>query len=546
MADLTKFGLKPLPPQGAAKDLSRFGLKPVAPPVQGDGVAPFLPASLKAESDEFRARMQPVPTPGGGPSFIAGQEPALPPLPGDELASQQFPNPMSLDQRENTATRLGMGGFASPGAVESKQTAEEVYKLQDLAMRQNQADSGNIKDWKQEDWDKYHNEMLPIPLDSYAWADKEVLEQKWMANELITGRPLAGTPKAEKKARQELIDTHRDIMQVLGMDNAVTYTMQYYSKRGAQWLPARWAEAGWAGLKEGTKSITAGTVGAAADFAGQTGLIDEQTAVDLQSSLGVASGTKLADMEAQGWLQGVEAQKDKRSPIGEFASSASVAAAKTLGQMAPSIALGGVVGAVSKGAAAAGAITAGEAAAYTGIAMQVGSDTYNQMRAEGNNWAVSLSRGIEQAAKEALTEIAGGAVANKLGVVNLEGALTGKAFNIVRNAIEEGGVTKLLAKASGSMASEGLEEVAADIIDMTLGLINGEEFDPKRLPFTFTVGALAGLAGHVPAVAEYLINPSKKNQAAAKIPEDVARGMKARQALADEVNGFLDDYTALR
>ncbi len=526
-----------------------FGQPPTpaaAAPVQGDGVAPFLPASLKAESDEFRARMQPVPTPGGGPSFIAGQEPALPPLPGDELASQQFPNPMSLDQRENTATRLGMGGFASPGAVESKQTAEEVYKLQDLAMRQNQADSGNIKDWKQEDWDKYHNEMLPIPLDSYAWADKEVLEQKWMANELITGRPLAGTPKAEKKARQELIDTHRDIMQVLGMDNAVTYTMQYYSKRGAQWLPARWAEAGWAGLKEGTKSITAGTVGAAADFAGQTGLIDEQTAVDLQSSLGVASGTKLADMEAQGWLQGVEAQKDKRSPIGEFASSASVAAAKTLGQMAPSIALGGVVGAASKGAAAAGAITAGEGAAYTGIAMQVGSDTYNQMRAEGNNWAVSLSRGIEQAAKEALTEIAGGAVANKLGVVNLEGALTGKAFSIVRNAIEEGGVTKLLAKASGSMASEGLEEVAADIIDKTLGLINGEDFDPKDLPFTFTVGALAGLAGHVPAVAEYLINPSKKNQAAAKIPEDVARGMKARQDLAEAVNGFLDDYEALK
>jgi hypothetical protein len=144
---------------------------------------------------------------------------------------------------------------------------------------------------------------------------------------------------------------------------------------------------------------------------------------------------------------------------------------------------------------------------------------------------------------EGLTELAGAKVAKVAGLVNLEGAFTKGAVDVVRKAWQKGGQHILTKGVLGSVA-EGGEEVAADLLNYVVDTFRGKEANIEDLPMTFAVGVLAGAAGHAPPVAAYLLSPNKKTAEAAGIPPELSRTQRKRVELAEAVKAQLSNLNS--
>lgn len=395
--------------------------------------------------------------------------------PGPQFVDAWRPGPRTFDE---------MKGSTQPNVPLVRGEGERLNK-------RHQEWLNNVDKWGSADWEAYHN-SLPVPIDNFTLSDPEQFERAKFLNQLITGEPYIGLPKEQQAAEREKIARYRQQMKDTGYDDPVEWVAQIESRIGPQSLPGRMAQSAWEGLKEGTESLFKGTARTLGDLANELGYENS-----LRSGMG-GDAEILQDAREREWREKVESRKDLRS-ASPFASQAARMTAGTLGRIAPGLAMGG------------GAPTYGLMMADTF------NDTYNTQRAQGVDVPEAFANAGVQAIIEGGTEIAGGAVAKRAGLVNLESAFSRQSVKAIQNAVRKGGVKTMLTVAGGALG-EGAEEAAAEVLGGIRDALFNYPVDMSNLPMSFTVGTLAGLAGHVPAVAKFLADPTRKNANDAGLP----------------------------
>lgn len=429
---------------------------------------------------------------------------------------------------------------------QSEQMDMEGLRQEIAGATEHQAWLDNAPNWSKQDKNVYL-EHLPVPITKAIREDPELMQQYRYVNELIAGEPLLSDYDSDAELHPDALATRRDAIRMNREEMLASgmspddYLASMYAGQGAQWLVPRLGEAVWEGVKRGTYNMTAGAVNALGDAIGQ--------AMGQDTSWHQEDTTRRQARE--GFREGVEQQKDARSAVGGGVAGTLRHGAEAFGEMLPAAVAGGALG---KGLAAAGGYSAataeglsaaqaaratalGTRSVYGAIGAQVGSQTYSQKRAEGWSASEALPYAMAQAAVEVITEIGGGKVADKLGVLNPEGMFTAGGRKIVADAMRKGGANAVL-KGIVSSTGEGLEEVAAELGNYFVDRLAGvdHELTAAGLGEAFLLGALVGgYANGSAAILNFVANPSKKNRAAAGIPEDAARTKPEREALAAQV-----------
>lgn len=421
------------------------------------------------------------------------------------LASKHWGNPdaprkltpvQQLDEQAQLAAQQGELPADLQDVLGDVKYGMRLSDAQQLAKQQHKAmllqGTGREK-WNDFDWEEYRK-SLPVPIDSYDMMDQADYGRLKHVNELITGIPFADAEDRPK--RQKEIDAERQEMHKAGFDNALDWLIDKQTKEGHQYLPARMGSEFWQGAKTGTHNATTGAVKALADIAYGEGN-------ELSTTLGgQADDIKRARQEQ--WRQAVEAAKDKNSSMGEGFSSTMRQVGNTTGRMAPAQAAG---------------LVGGPAATFTLMGLDVGADTYNNLRSQGWSRGDALPYALATMTIELGTELLGAKAAKVLGIINPETAFTRGAYQTFQKIIEKGPL-KTAFSVLGSMAEEGLEEVAGDILhdfkdrvarQLATENVPDNPVTKESLANTFTVAALSALPGHLPAAAVYLGNLKKSD-----------------------------------
>lgn len=423
-------------------------------------------------------------------------------FPNDPTQSRVEPVRTPAQQFEDQAAFAQQRGLPQEQIDTLKDLAygQRVGEQQQLVKQQRKAQllQGVGKDkWNDFDWEEYRK-SLPVPIDSYDMMDQADYDRLKHVNELITGLPFADTPDKERSKKQEEIAAERQQMQKDGFDNVYDYLLAKQAKEGAQYLPSRMAGEFGQQAKTGFHNMTTGVVKAYGDILNEAGLEN-----DLSSLMG-GQADDIKRQRQEQWRQAVEAAKNKNSDIGETGASLAMQVAGTTGRMAPAQ-LAGLAG--------------GTPAVLAAMGMDVGADTYNNLRSQG--WAAkeALPYALATSGIEVGTEALGFAVSKALGIVNPNGAFTRQAYDTFQKMIEKGPLKTVLGIA-GSMTEEGLEEVAGDILHDFKDRV-ARQLATKNVPDnpvtldslknTFTVAALSALPGHIPAAAVYLSNLKKSD-----------------------------------
>jgi hypothetical protein len=464
-------------------------------PAPQNGVAPTLPPSLKAESDALREQIaMPLPTTGGAPVIPAG------------VSVEQF------------------------NAEKAEKEQQEFKKWVE----------GSPK-WTAEDHAEYRKVVpYPIPDDVQ---DTEIGDY-YLMNEMATGVPAPVFVGPDRKKRQLQIDQHIAQAKADGLDPQA-YIRREQARKEDKWLPRRIMEAVDSGAEEFIYTMGVKAPAALADLAGVPGAGDYNDAI--------ATRDRLKQRE-----RGIEAASNEESYIGGTAASAMTDAAHATGELIVPAALGGVAAGATLGGGgtAAAAQTASRVASLGLMGGNVGVRDYIAKRQEGWNRGKAAGYGIFSAARETITEIIGNKVGDTFGWLNAEDMLSNKGLDTIRKAYQKGGIAKVVANVIGSTTSEGGEEGLATVVggvqDAIFGVQGwldktGDE-QIKELGYSMLVGALAGGYAHIPAIAAYVLQPSKTNRVKAGIPEEFARNSSDRQKLAAaiaEANTALQNSRAL-
>lgn len=500
--DLKSLGLTPLgpAPKAPSLDLASLGLTPLQPqqwPPEGFSTPEQLDAGTKYTQPGPYVAPPPNPTawqgfdnPQGGYGHIPNPESLLENQLEPALAFPDEDLPPSDELTRNLAELEAAHRQIDDReiAYQSAKNVRDMEREYNVQFGEPQTQEEAIQ--KGRDQQEYY-EALPLPITADVLRDEGLTENYRQVNEIITGKPLATTPREEMATRQAWIDSQKSLMELSGVTDPVEWVQKYNGLDDQSGFAGRTASAYGQGIVSGLEGLTSGPVEAVRDMV----LPEEWTQ-------GPKARNRTEALKTS-WAEGEAAQKDKQSAIGEFGASVTRAAGLSLGQQTPALLLGPF---------------GGTSGVLAGLGTQVASDTYNNARAQGWGKKEAFTYSAATAGIEVLTERIGLAASKAMGWVNLNEAFTPAAKKTFAEAMKRTGLSKL--KFLGGAVGEGTEEIIAEVLNSMKDQIAGidpELFGSKpaseqvyNLSKVFATGALAGLAGNVPAAIAFVLDPNRK------------------------------------
>jgi hypothetical protein len=500
--DLKSLGLTPLgpAPKAPSLDLASLGLTPLQPqqwPPEGFSTPEQLNAGTKYTQPGPYVAPPPNPTawqgfdyPQGGYGHIPNPESLLENQLEPALAFPDEDLPPSDELTRNLAELEAAHRQIDDReiAYQSAKNVRDMEREYNVQFGEPQTQEEAIQ--KGRDQQEYY-EALPLPITADVLRDEGLTENYRQVNEIITGKPLATTPREEMATRQAWIDSQKSLMELSGITDPVEWVQKYNGLDDESGFAGRTASAYGQGIVSGLEGLTSGPVEAVRDMV----LPEEWTQ-------GPKARNRTEALKTS-WAEGEAAQKDKQSAIGEFGASVTRAAGLSLGQQTPALLLGPF---------------GGTSGVLAGLGTQVASDTYNNARAQGWGKKEAFAYSAATAGIEVLTERIGLAASKAMGWVNLNEAFTPAAKKTFAEAMKRTGLSKL--KFLGGAGGEGTEEIIAEVLNSMKDQIAGidpELFGSKpaseqvyNLSKVFATGALAGLAGNVPAAIAFVLDPNRK------------------------------------